>query len=73
MQMYLVINADNLKLFEPSLLDEDSNKETRLSSVDDLWVEQEDPLSEDCILEKKVMETRRRKYDSFRISKKRQL
>ncbi|KAF5184174.1 Transposon ty3-i gag-pol polyprotein [Thalictrum thalictroides] len=39
MHMYSVINAENLKLFEHSLLDEESINDTHLPSVDDLWIE----------------------------------
>ena len=73
MHMYSVINAENLKLFEPSLLDDDPDEDTRLPSVDDLKMEREDPLEEDCILEHKVRETRNGKYETFRIGRKGQL
>ncbi|BFG20045.1 hypothetical protein CerSpe_063190 [Prunus speciosa] len=73
MHMYLVINVKNLKLFEPSLLDDDPDEDTRLPSVDDLKIELEDPLLEDCILEQKVHETRHGKYEYFRIGSKGQL
>ncbi|CAL2244419.1 unnamed protein product [Prunus armeniaca] len=73
MHMYSVINAENLKLFEPSLLDDDPEEDTRLSSVDDLWIEREDRLHEDCILEQKVRETRHGQYEYFRIGSKGQL
>ncbi|KAI5334257.1 hypothetical protein L3X38_024390 [Prunus dulcis] len=39
MPMYSVINAENLKLFEPSLLDDDLDEDTFLPSVDDLKIE----------------------------------
>ncbi|KAI5311988.1 hypothetical protein L3X38_041161 [Prunus dulcis] len=51
MHRYSVINAQNLKFFEPSLLDNDPEEDTRLPSVDDLQIEREDPLQEDCLLE----------------------
>ncbi|CAL8994908.1 unnamed protein product [Prunus brigantina] len=73
MHMYSVINAENLKLFEPSLLDDDPEEDTRLPSVDDLRIEREEPLQEDCILEQKVRETRHGKYAYFRIGSKGQL
>ncbi|CAL8168286.1 unnamed protein product [Prunus armeniaca] len=50
MHMYSVINAGNLQLFEPSLLDNDPDEDTSLPSVDDLKIEREDHLHEDCIL-----------------------
>ncbi|CAL2257437.1 unnamed protein product [Prunus armeniaca] len=70
MHMYSVINAENLKLFEPSPLDDDPDEDTCLPSVDDLKIEQEDPLQEDCNLEQKVRETRHGKYEYFHIGKK---
>ncbi|KAI5353253.1 hypothetical protein L3X38_006146 [Prunus dulcis] len=73
MHMYSVINAENLKLFEPSLLDDDPEEDTRLPSVDALRIEQEDPLYEDCLLEQKVRETRHGKYEYFCIGRKGQL
>lgn len=50
MHMYLVINIENSNLFEPSLLDDDPNKDTRLPSVDDLRMEWEDPFEEDITI-----------------------
>ncbi|KAM1061380.1 hypothetical protein ACFX2A_026418 [Malus domestica] len=44
MVMYSIINAENLKLLEPSMLDDDPDEDTRLPSVDDLRMEQEDAL-----------------------------
>ncbi|KAM1507548.1 hypothetical protein TB2_016615 [Malus domestica] len=73
MHMYSIINAENLKLFEPSLLDDDLDEDSRLPSVDDLRMEEEDHLEEDIILEQRVRETRRGKYENFRIGKKGQL
>lgn len=46
MHMYSVINVENLKLFEPSLLDDDPNEDTCLPSIDDLRMEWEDPFEE---------------------------
>ncbi|KAI5335212.1 hypothetical protein L3X38_025345 [Prunus dulcis] len=46
---------------------------TDLPSVDDLKIEQEDPLQEDCILEQKVHETRHGKSEYFHICRKGQL
>lgn len=65
--MYLVINAENLKLFEPSLLDDDLEEGTHLPSIDDLCIKQEDPLEEDYILEQKIRETRRGKHKYFTL------
>ena len=55
--MYLVINVEYLKLFEPPLLDDDGDGNVILPQVNDLWFEREEPLKEDCILERKVRST----------------
>ncbi|CAL9018113.1 unnamed protein product, partial [Prunus brigantina] len=73
MHMYSIINAENLKLFEPSLLDDNLDEDTCLPSVDDLKIEREDLLQEDWIMEQKVRETRHGKYEYFRIGRKGQL
>ncbi|KAI5313567.1 hypothetical protein L3X38_042743 [Prunus dulcis] len=74
MQIYSVINAEYLKPFEPSLLDDDEDvKDSRLPPLDDLWFEREDPLIADCILKKKAITTRRGKIESYHIGRKRQL
>ncbi|CAL9019280.1 unnamed protein product, partial [Prunus brigantina] len=39
MLMYSIINAENLKLFEPFPLDDDPDEDTRLPLVDDLQIE----------------------------------
>ncbi|KAI5317368.1 hypothetical protein L3X38_037075 [Prunus dulcis] len=72
MHMYSVINAENLKLFEPSLLD-DPDEDTHLPNVDYLKIEREDPLQEDCILKQMVRETQHGKYKYFCIGRKDQL
>ncbi|XP_024200619.1 uncharacterized protein LOC112203956 [Rosa chinensis] len=71
MQMYSVINAEYLKPFEPSLLDDDEDvKDSRLPPLDDLWFEREDPMTADCILEKKITTTRHGQIESYRIRRK---
>ena len=70
MHMYSVINVENLKLFEPSLLDDDPDEDAHLLSINDLKMEREDPLEDDCILKKKIRETKRGEWKYFRIGKK---
>ena len=62
-----------MKLFEQSLLDDDPDEDTHLPSIDDLKMEREDPLEDNCILEQKVHETRHRKHEYFHIGRKSQL
>lgn len=73
MHMYSIINVENLKLFEPSLFDDEPDVDVCLPSVDDLKKEREDPLKDDCILEQKVCDTRCGKYEYFCTDKKDQL
>ena len=67
--MYSVINAEYLKLFEPPLLNDDGDNKTVLPSVEDLWFDREDPLVEDCILERKVTTTRKGERTTFLIGR----
>ncbi|KAL6134086.1 hypothetical protein ACLB2K_066319 [Fragaria x ananassa] len=67
--MYSVINAEYLKLFEPPLLNDDGDNKTVLPSVEDLWFDREDPLVEDCILERKVTTTRKGERTAFLIGR----
>ena len=57
--MYSVINVVYLKLFEPPLLDDEGDDKMILPHVEDLWFDREEPLKEDCILERKTTKTRR--------------
>lgn len=67
--MYSVINAEYLKLFEPPLLDDDGDDKMVLPRVEDLWFDREDPLAEDCVLERKVTTTRRGERKVSRIGR----
>ena len=58
-----------LKLFEPPLLNDDGDNKTVLPSVEDLWFDREDPLVEDCILERKVTTTRKGERTAFLIGR----
>ncbi|GJT18490.1 transposon ty3-I gag-pol polyprotein [Tanacetum coccineum] len=71
MEMYSVVNVDKLKLFEPSMLDEEPGE--YLPSLDELINEQEKVLTEDTIVERKSSSTRRGERKSYRIGTKGQL
>ena len=58
MQIYSVVNAEYLKLFEPSLLDGNAEGEVVLPTIEELSLEEEKPLEEDCLVESKVIHTR---------------
>lgn len=49
-KIYLVVNVENLKLFEPLVLGNESSK--MLPSVEDLVINQEMSLEEDTIIKK---------------------
>ncbi|GKA83290.1 reverse transcriptase [Tanacetum coccineum] len=57
MEMYSVVNVDKLKLFEPSMLDEEPGE--YLPSLDELINEQEKVLTKDTIVKRKSSSTRR--------------
>ncbi|GJZ17640.1 hypothetical protein Tco_0553763, partial [Tanacetum coccineum] len=71
MEMYSVVNVDKLKLFEPSMLDEELGES--LPAVEDITTDQEKILSEDTIVERKTSSTRRGERKSYRIAKRGQL
>ena len=71
--MYSVINAEYLKLLEPPLLEEDGDDKMILPNVDDLWFDREEPLKEDCILEKNLTKTRRGEIVSYRVGRQGQV
>lgn len=51
LEIYLALNIENLKSFDPSMLDDESSE--MLSSIEDSVINQEKPLEEDTIIEKK--------------------
>ena len=56
MQIYSVVNAKNLRLYEPSLI-EDPEEQSLLPSIDDLLLENLNELQEDIVLDRKVRTT----------------
>lgn len=56
MHIYSVVNEENLRLFEPSLI-EDPEEQSQLPSIDDLLPEYLNELQEDTILDRKVRTT----------------
>ena len=58
MHIYSVVNADCLRLFEPSLI-EDSKEQSQLPSIDDLLPEYLNELQEDTVLDREVRTIRR--------------
>lgn len=62
MQMYSVVNVENLCLYEPPLI-VDHESDIQLPSIDDISPEFLDELKEDAILEKRTCTSRRGNVD----------
>jgi len=58
MHIYSVVNADSLRLFEPSLI-ENPKEQSQLPSIGDLSPKYLNELQEDTVLDMKVRTTRR--------------
>jgi hypothetical protein len=70
MQLYSVVIVENLKHFEPSMLDEDEEAITLLPPMEELELGKELPLEADTIVETKTVETRGGAKMRYRIGKK---
>jgi hypothetical protein len=71
MHIYLVVNVENLKLYEPSMLDQEEEKV--LPTIEDLEPDAQEELEEDTVLEKKSRTTRQGQCDLWQIRLKGQL
>ena len=69
MHIYSIINAECLRLFEPSL-NEDPEEKIQLPSIDDLLPEYINELQEDTVLDRKVRTTRRGDVEYLRVGLK---
>ena len=69
MHIYSVVNAENLRLYEPSLI-EDPEEQSQLPSIDELLPEYLNELQEDTILDMKVRTMRRGDVEYLRIGLK---
>ena len=69
MHIYSVVNANCLRLFEPSLI-EDPKEQSQLHSIDDLLPEYLNELQEDIVLDRKVRTTCRGDVAYLRIGLK---
>ena len=66
MQIYSVINVENLKLYEPPMIiDEEINM--HIPSVDDMVPEYMNELQDDVILDRNVRNSRRRNVEYLRV------
>jgi len=71
MHIYSFVNVENLKLYEPSMLDQE--EEQVLHFVEDLAPDAQAELTEDTILQKRSTTTRQGQQDLWQIGLKRQL
>ena len=69
MQIYSVVNIDNLKLFEPPMI-MDQDEEVSIPSVDEFTPEYLDELHEDVILDRRTRTSRRGDLDYLRLGLK---
>ena len=69
MHFYSVVNANCLRLFEPSMI-EDPEEKSQLPFIDDLLSESLNELQEDIVLDRKVRTTRRGDVEYLRIGLK---
>jgi len=69
MHIYSIVNAESLRLFEPSLI-EDPEEQSQLPSIDDLLPKYINELQEDIVLDKKVRTTHRGDVEYLRIGLK---
>lgn len=66
MHIYSVVNANNLRLYEPSVI-EDPEEQRQLPSIDDLLLQYLNDLQEDVILDMKVRTMHRGDVEYLRI------
>jgi len=71
MHIYSVVNLENLKLYEPSMFDQE--EEQVLPSVEDLAPDAQAELTEDTILQKRSRITRQGQHNLWQIGLKGQL
>jgi hypothetical protein len=62
MHIYSVLNVENTKLFEPSMLDQEI-EEHFISTIEDLAPEAQVELEEDTVLQKKSRITKHGQHD----------
>jgi hypothetical protein len=66
MQMYAVVNVENLKLYEPLLID-DHGEHVRIPSIDDFSLEYLTELHEDTILERRMRTSKRGNVEYLQV------
>ena len=69
MQIYFVVNVENLRLFELPLID-DQGEHVQLPLIDDFLPEYLDELQQGLILEKRIRTSRRGNVEYLRVGLK---
>jgi hypothetical protein len=69
MQMYAVVNVENLKLYEPPLID-DQGEHVQIPSIDDFSPEYLTELQEDTILDRRMRTSKRGNVEYLRVGLK---
>jgi hypothetical protein len=66
MQMYAVVNVENLKLYEPPLID-DQGEHVQIPSIDDFSPEYLTKLHEDTTLDRRMRTSKRGNVEYLRV------
>jgi len=66
MQIYSVVNVENLRLFEPPLID-DQGEHVQLPSIDDFSPKYLDELQHDLVLDKRTRTSKRGNVEYLRV------
>ena len=69
MKMYSVVNVENLRLYEPNLIDDHGN-DVQLPSIEDFSPEFLDELKEDTILNRRTRASKRGSVDYLQVGLK---
>ena len=69
MQIYSVVNVENLRLFEPPLID-DQGEHVKLPSINDFSPKYLDEIQQDLILDRRIITSRRGNVEYLRVGLK---
>ena len=69
METYFVVNVENLRLFEPPLID-DQGENFELPSIDDFLPEYIDEIQQDLKLDRRIRTSRRGNVEYLRVGLK---
>ena len=69
MQIYSVVNVENLRLYEPPLI-EDQGEKVQIPSIEDFSLEYLDELQQDTILDRRTRTSKRGSVDYLRVGLK---